>query len=245
MKLQYTQQEHELNKYKSAIAKLQFTKINDKEALRAVNDIIDDVKSKSSNEKSIDSLTIVTGDSASTIKQLQSKYSDIKAMLSAEKDMNKTLNNEIESLRESLQSKLDKKEKDMLEKALNAQRLQFEEEKKQTLSSLQNRVDKVIQLEIELDDSKEKYRSLESAISEGDRALKRKVLSLERNIEQLTLMYHQLVSQKSSLKVECQVNEKRIQRKNERINSLEKQLAQTREQVQAFKSQVESLKQIL
>jgi len=166
-------------------------------------------------------------------------------MLSAEKDTNKNLNKEIESLRESLQSKLDKREKDMLEKALNSQRLQFEEEKKQTLASLQNRVDKVIQLEIELDDSKEKYKSLESAISEGDRALKRKVLSLERNIEQLTLMYHQLVSQKSSLKVECQVNEKRIQRKNERITSLEKQLAQTREQVQAFKSQVESLKQIL
>jgi len=70
--------------------------------------------------------------------------------------MNKTLNNEIDKLRESLQSKLDKNEKVMLEKSLDAQRLQFEEEKKQITASLQNRVDKVIQLEIELDDSKEK-----------------------------------------------------------------------------------------
>jgi len=34
MKTQFVQQEHELNKYKSAIAKLQFTKVNDDETSR-------------------------------------------------------------------------------------------------------------------------------------------------------------------------------------------------------------------
>jgi len=86
---------------------------------------------------------------------------------------------------------------------------------------------------------------LESAISEGDRAVKRKVISLERNIEQLTLMYHQLVSQKSALKVENQVNEKRIQRKNERISVLEKRLAEQRDHVNMLRNQVEALKAAL
>lgn len=55
--------------------------------------------------------------------------------------------------------------------------------------------------------------------------------SLEKNLEQLTLMYHQLASQKSVLKVDNQVYEKKLQRKTEKITSLEKQLSQARDQV--------------
>jgi len=78
---------------------------------------------------------------------------------------------------------------------------------------LENRVDKVIRLQIELDEWKEKYKNLETTMSEGDLALKKKVNSLERNLEQLTLMYHKLVQNKSVLKIDTQVNEKKLKRK--------------------------------
>lgn len=61
-------------------------------------------------------------------------------------------------------------------------------------------------MEVELDDTKEKYRHLENSMSSGEKSLKKKVTSLEGNLEQLTLIYHQLVSKLTNAKVENQVN---------------------------------------
>lgn len=61
-------------------------------------------------------------------------------------------------------------------------------------------------MEVELDETKEKYRHLESSMSSGEKSLKKKVTSLEGNLEQLTVIYHQLVSKLTSAKVENQVN---------------------------------------
>lgn len=58
---------------------------------------------------------------------------------------------------------------------------------------------------MELDDTKEKYRHLENSMSSGEKSLKKKVTSLEGNLEQLTLIYHQLVSKLTNAKVENQV----------------------------------------
>jgi hypothetical protein len=97
------------------------------------------------------------------------------------------------------------------------------EERKNIIKDLQNRVDRVIELEVALDDSKDSYKTLESYLSEGERALKRKTDTLERNLEQLTLMYHQLVSQKSHLQVEKQLADKKLGRMNEKIKVLEEE----------------------
>jgi len=63
----------------------------------------------------------------------------------------------------------------------------------------------VADLEVELDDTKEKYRHLENSMSNGEKSLKKKVTSLEGNLEQLTLIYHQLTQKLSSAKIENQV----------------------------------------
>ena len=79
-------------------------------------------------------------------------------------------------------------------------------------------------------------------MSEGDRALKKKVNSLERNLEQLTLMYHQLVSAKSVLKIDNQVNEKKLKRKVAKVNQLEQELITYREKIEAYKKKSVSMK---
>jgi len=63
----------------------------------------------------------------------------------------------------------------------------------------------VVKLEMELDEEREKNRNLETTMTEGEKALKKKVNTLENNLEQLSAMYHQLASQKSILKVDSQV----------------------------------------
>eukprot|EP00742_Colponemidia_sp_Colp-10_P006548 GILJ01007018.1.p1 GENE.GILJ01007018.1~~GILJ01007018.1.p1 ORF type:complete len:1055 (-),score=235.45 GILJ01007018.1:187-3351(-) len=114
---------------------------------------------------------------------------------------------------------------------LEIERQRWDREKSDLMRDLQNRVEKVVDLEMTLFEEKEKYSDLQATIKEGDRPLKKKVQNLERNMEQLTLMYHQLVSQNSALRVENQVNEKKISRKNERIQHLEKNLQTMRAQL--------------
>jgi uncharacterized protein YaaN involved in tellurite resistance len=80
-----------------------------------------------------------------------------------------------------------------------------------------------------LDEAKEAYRVLEGTLSKGDMTLKKKCSKLERSNEQITLMYHQVVSEKSVLKIDLQVAEKKIQRKEEKIKKLEKHFNAARE----------------
>jgi len=55
-------------------------------------------------------------------------------------------------------------------------------------------------------------------------------------------MYHRVVSQKSALKVENSINEKRIQKKEERIANLEKRLTDMRDQNNLYKIELDKLK---
>jgi len=172
---------------------------------------------------------------------------DIMSILQQELEQTKKLNKEMQ---DKLAKSFDKKATSDLinkavEEALQKQTTKFEGEKQLILKDLQNRVDKVVKLEMDLDESKEKYKGLEASMSEGDKSMRRKVNSLERNLEQLTLMYHQLASQKSLLKVDNQVFERKVQRKNEKITELEKQLAKAKEQLNMFKAQAEALKNAL
>lgn len=82
------------------------------------------------------------------------------------------------------------------------------------------RINRIIELELELDDLKQSYANLEVMLSDGERVLKRKTETLERNFGQLTLVYHNLVSQKSQISVEKTLAEKRLARVSETIKVL-------------------------
>merc|ERR1719510_20363 len=68
-----------------------------------------------------------------------------------------------------------------------------------------------------------------------------KVLQLSKNLEQLTVMYHKLVAQNSGLKVEVSENEKKIQRKDQRIAQLEKNLREAKQKYEKLLTQCANL----
>mmetsp|Transcript_77227 Transcript_77227/g.179104 ORF Transcript_77227/g.179104 Transcript_77227/m.179104 type:complete len:709 (-) Transcript_77227:358-2484(-) len=78
-------------------------------------------------------------------------------------------------------------------------------------------------------------------LKEADRPLKRKVSQLDKNLEQLTVMYHKLVAQNSSLKVEVCENDKKIQRKDQRISQLEKNLREAKQKYEKLLTQCANL----
>ena len=53
---------------------------------------------------------------------------------------------------------------------------------------------------------KDRIKLLELKMSPDDKNFMKKIISLEKNLEQVNLMYHQVVTQKSVLKIENQVN---------------------------------------
>ena len=58
-------------------------------------------------------------------------------------------------------------------------------------------------------------------------------------------MYHKLVSQNSGLKVECQVNEKKVSRKDQRIQQLEKNLREAKSKYEKLLNQCANLTQAM
>jgi kinesin family protein 5 len=133
----------------------------------------------------------------------------------------------------------------IVEDTLGRERQKYDKEKGLILKDLQNRVDKVVKLEIELDEEKEKNRNLESTMTEGEKKLKKKVNALEINLETLTNMYQTLNSQKHKWNLDHQLNEKKLARKTDRIMNLEKQLHETKDLVGQYKGKIESLKALI
>jgi predicted RNase H-like nuclease (RuvC/YqgF family) len=76
---------------------------------------------------------------------------------------------------------------------------------------------------------------------DGDRPLKRKVSQLDKNLEQLTVMYHKLVYQNNQLRGENQVMEKRITKKDNKVQLLENNLREAKQKYEKLLNQCANL----
>ncbi|SRR6266702_427302 len=77
-------------------------------------------------------------------------------------------------------------------KAINVQLAEFDGVKKSLMRDLQNRCEKVVELEIQLDEIKEQYNNV--IRNSNSKAQQKKMAFLERNLEQLTLVQKQVLS---------------------------------------------------
>ncbi|PWN30366.1 kinesin-domain-containing protein [Jaminaea rosea] len=121
------------------------------------------------------------------------------------------------------------KEMERVRKSMAGQLSDFDQMKKSLMRDLQNRCEKVVELEISLDESKEQYNNV--VRSSNTKAQQKKMAFLERNLEQLTSVQKQLVEQNSSLKKEVAIAERKLNARNERIQSLESLLTESQERI--------------
>ena len=105
----------------------------------------------------------------------------------------------------------------------------FDTLKKSLMRDLQNRCERVVELEISLDETREQYNNV--LRSSNSKAQQKKMAFLERNLEQLTQVQRQLVDQNSSLKKEVAMAERKLFARNERIASLEALLGESQERL--------------
>jgi kinesin family protein 5 len=116
-------------------------------------------------------------------------------------------------------------------KTIQQQITEFDVMKKSLMRDLQNRCERVVELEISLDETREQYNNV--LRSSNNRAQQKKMAFLERNLEQLTHVQRQLVEQNGSLKKEVAIAERKLIARNERIQSLESLLQDSQEKLTA------------
>ncbi|KAH0556326.1 Kinesin heavy chain [Trichoglossum hirsutum] len=114
-------------------------------------------------------------------------------------------------------------------KTVQQQIAEFDIMKKSLMRDLQNRCERVVELEISLDEVREQYNNV--LRTSNNRAQQKKMAFLERNLEQLTHVQRQLVEQNSSLKKEVAIAERKLIARNERIQSLEGLLHDSQEKL--------------
>jgi kinesin family member 5 len=181
-----------------------------------------------------------------TINTLSEENQKISEKFEEEVKKNKKLLDEIDRIEGVLRNTIntnDDKRLQALEISHKQEKERWLEEKKNLSKEITNRNNKIVELRLNLDSEAEKYKALENTMSVGERALKKRSDQLERNLEPLNLMYHQLVSQKSMLKVDKQVSERKITRLNEKIKTLEKNLKEANEKLAKSEEEKNSLRQ--
>ena len=100
-----------------------------------------------------------------------------------------------------------------------------------------------MKLEMELDEVKDAYRALESSMSREDQQYKQRALLLEKNIEQLNNMYQNAINEKSIIKIDLGLAEKKCKRKDEKIIELEKIVSELREKNKKYETIVKFLRE--
>ncbi|RMD44444.1 hypothetical protein DV735_g693, partial [Chaetothyriales sp. CBS 134920] len=159
---------------------------------------------------------------------------------------------EIHRLRQSLQdlqarSSLNAAGNGATSQTLQQQIADFDLMKKNLMRDLQNRCERVVELEISLDETREQYNNV--LRSSNNRQQQKKMAFLERNLDQLTVVQRQLVDQNTSLKKEVAIAQRKLSARNERILSLESLLADSQEKLTAanhrFEHQLHAVKERL
>jgi kinesin family member 5 len=123
----------------------------------------------------------------------------------------------------------------ILEESHNNIKSRWQEEKKTIMKELHTRIDKLISTQNKLEESDKKYNLLKSSLSESEKVARERSDTLERNLEQLTLMYHQFVSKESSFKVDKKVSERKVQRLTDKVNALDKETRENRDVIEKLK----------
>ncbi|PNS15101.1 Kinesin heavy chain [Sphaceloma murrayae] len=166
---------------------------------------------------------------------------DLQDALSRQQAETTRLRTELETLRKQALSGVNGS------KTLHQQLADFDAMKKSLMRDLQNRCERVVELEISLDSTREQYNNvLRSANSKQQQ---KKLAFLERNLEQLTLVQRQLVEQNASLKKEVAIADRKLVARGERIRGLEALLGESQEKLMAanhrFETQLTAVKERL
>ncbi|KAL0140268.1 kinesin heavy chain [Mucor lusitanicus] len=136
------------------------------------------------------------------------------------------------------------RELERMRKSMAQELADFETMKKVLMRDLQGRCERVVELEMTLDEVRIQQSNMIKATS--NKAQQKKMFLLERNLDQLTNVQKQLVEQNSHLKKESALSERKLSARNERIQNLEYLLQEAQNKLltqnDKFESQLQAVR---
>ena len=93
------------------------------------------------------------------------------------------------------------------------------------MNNLADRVDKVCNLKLQIESMEEENTRLQLLLNDGDYSSQKQISFLEKDIENVSILYHQAASENSKHKVDLQISEKKLKNQQRKITKLEKCLA--------------------
>lgn len=125
----------------------------------------------------------------------------------------------------------------MQQKKSSSESKKFKDEKAIIIKTLNDKNKKIEKLEKEIETWKIKYSGLENFLSEDQKMNYGKLQNMTKNMNQIKQMYSQIVNSES-VKQEKYVLEKKLKRRQAKIEFYEKELAVTRDQFASLKDKV-------
>ena len=168
----------------------------------------------------------------------EEENNQLKSALDEERRKNSKLLNDLEKVEENMQrlvnkdSQVDKDALKIINETHDSLKNRWRDEKKTMVKEINLRITKIKELQISIQEAGNKYRNLEKNLSEGEKINKERSDGLQRTLEQLTLMYHQLINKESNLKVQKKVSDKKIERITQRLLESEKEARANREAIE-------------
>lgn len=92
---------------------------------------------------------------------------------------------------------------------LNEANQRFEEERSELQGFLQQKINRNLELEVNLDEIKDAYRALESSLSQDEKKKRNREKQLETSLEQISTLYQTAMNERSILKVDLQVSDRK------------------------------------
>ncbi|GAN05352.1 kinesin heavy chain [Mucor ambiguus] len=136
------------------------------------------------------------------------------------------------------------RELERMRKSMAQELADFETMKKVLMRDLQGRCERVVELEMTLDEVRIQQSNMIKATS--NKAQQKKMFLLERNLDQLTNVQKQLVEQNTHLKKESALSERKLSARNERIQNLEYLLQEAQNKLltqnDKFESQLQAVR---
>ncbi|KAJ8656579.1 hypothetical protein O0I10_007656 [Lichtheimia ornata] len=179
---------------------------------REINDLRQELEQKTNEEDKL----------SATMKELQQVHDDLQAAIMKRKAA-------VDSSATTTSTEDKEKDLERMRKSMAQQLADFEVMKKALMRDLQSRCERVVELEISLDETREQYNTVLRATN--NKAQQKKMAFLERNLEQLTNVQRQLVEQNTQLKREAALADRKLSARNERIQNLEDLLQEAKQRL--------------
>ncbi|KAJ2556714.1 hypothetical protein EV175_001821, partial [Coemansia sp. RSA 1933] len=137
---------------------------------------------------------------------------------------------------------LKEREMHMMRREMAQRILEYDTMRKSLMRDVQNRCEKIIELEMALDDSRSQISMLSHRASNPNQPQRMQLL--EKNVAQLTLMQKELVMQNADIKKQSALSERKLNARNERISYLENRLQDSNNQGEAWRRKAEELQSL-